>query len=143
MQEEGLTIKVLTQSDKKSLHDINKLLLQWSDKGYQMSRDYFKSLLSKSHVIGLFDGKKMVGTVTLVEIHKLSGLKGTIEHLIVDTTYQGRGLGKELMVFAINFAKKLGIEALFLTCEPERKVANALYKKLGFKIKKTNFYQLQ
>lgn len=107
-----------------------------------MSPHYFKKLIKKNHLIGLYDGDKIIGTVTLIEIYKLSGIKGSIEHLILDEKYRGRGLGKKLMIFAINLAKRLKIKTLFLTCEPGRIVANSLYQKLGFKIKKTNFYYL-
>lgn len=134
------TLKRIAKAEKKNLDDLNRLLGQWSKKGYQMNSEYFKKLIKKSHLLGLYDRNKIIGTVTLIEIHKLSGIKGSIEHLILDEKYRGRGLGKKLMVFAIDLAKKLKIETLFLTCEPYRTIANSLYKKLGFKIKKTNYY---
>lgn len=134
------TFRELKKFKRENLKDLNNLLLQWSNKGYQMSPRYFKKLIKKSHILVLFNKNRIVGTVTLVELSKLSGAKGSIEHLILDKKYRGRGLGKSLMNFAVNSAKKLKIKTLFLTCEPERKVANNLYKKLGFKIKKTNFY---
>lgn len=126
--------------DKNALDDLNRLLLQWSSKGYQLTPQYFKKLIKKSHILCLYDKGNVIGTVTLIEIQKLSGPKGSLEHLILDEKYRGRGLGKELMNFAISVAKTLKIEVLFLTCEPDRLVANVLYQKLGFKIKKTNFY---
>ena len=137
-----MIFKELKNFNAKDLLDINKLLKQWSDKGYQMKPSYFKKLIKKSHILCLYDKGTIVGTVTLVKVHKLSGLKGSVEHLILDQRYRGRGLGEKLMRFAVQYAKKLKIETLFLTCEPERKIANKLYRKLGFKIKNTNFYQL-
>lgn len=136
----GFKVKVITKSDKKTLAGVNNLLLQWSKKGGQMSSQYLKKLAKESCVIGLYHKENMIGMVTLIELYKISGKKGSIEHLIVDKVYRGRGLGKELMRNAIALAKKSGIQTLFLTSEPKRIAANALYKKLGFKIKKTNFY---
>lgn len=131
-------IKVLTKSGKNVLSDLNKLLAQWK-KGYQITPGYFKRVIKESHLIAVCQKDRVVGMVTLIKIHKISGVKGTIEHLILDEKCRGRGLGRELMNYAISLAKKLEIRTLFLTCEPKRKAANALYKKLGFKIKKTNF----
>ncbi|MEK7664029.1 MAG: GNAT family N-acetyltransferase [Patescibacteria group bacterium] len=135
--------KVIKGFSKKDLKDLNELMLQWSKKRRKISPEYFKKLIKKSHILTLSDGSRIIGTVTLVEINKLSGLKGSIEHLIIDEKYRGRGLGERLMKYAISHARKLEIETLFLTAEPDRLIANNLYKKMGFKIKKTNFYQLK
>lgn len=140
--ENNFTIKKINEFDEKALLGINALLMQWSDKGYQIGVNYFKALIKNSHVLVLYDGSDIIGTVSLINIYKLSGLKGTIEHLMVSEKYRGQGLGEKLMRHAIDVAKELGMERLFLTCEPERVVANALYQKLGFKVKETNFYHL-
>ncbi|MDO8530463.1 MAG: GNAT family N-acetyltransferase [bacterium] len=136
-------VKKIARFDKTALLGLNSLLKQWSKKKYQITPAYFKKLAAHSHILALYDGKTMIGTVTLIPLYKLSGVKGSIEHLIVDEKYRGRGLGKKLMQGAIDLAKKLNMDAIFLTCEPERKVANALYKKLGFKTKDTYFYSLE
>ena len=143
MTTNNFTIKKITKCDEKTLSDVNRLLLQWSDRGYQISSDYFKTLIEQSAVLAVYDGNDIIGTVTLIKIHKLSGLKGSIEHLLVSEKYRGKGLGQQLMQSAIDLAKELGMETLFLTCEPEREAANALYQKLGFKIKDTQFYELK
>ncbi len=142
-KEDNLVIKEIARFDKNVLLDLNNLLLQWSQKNrYQIKPDYFKSLIKNSHLIAMYDGEKIIGTITLIEIYKLSGIKGSLEHLLIDEKYRGKGLGKKLMLYAIGLAKKLKMDVLFLTCEPKRTVANLLYQKLGFKIKETNFYYL-
>lgn len=135
------SIKPVTKYSAGTLAGLNALLLQWDTKR-QLKPGYFTKLLKHSYLLCLYDGKKMIGAVTLVPLHKISGVKGSIEHLIVDQEYRGRGLGKKLMKEAVSYAKKLGMEGLQLTCNPKRNVANALYRKLGFKLQKTNFYLL-
>ncbi len=142
VQEDNFSIKEIVQYNDYDLKGLNKLLRQWSATGYQMDAGYFKSLIKHSHVILLCDKKKVIGTVTLIPVHKLSGKKGSLEHLIVDEKYRGRGLGEKLMRHAIELAKTLNMETVFLTYEPDRVAAGSLYKKLGFKIKKTNFCYL-
>ena len=132
-------VKKITRFDKPALLGLNELLKQWSKKT-QITPTYFKKLAAQSHVLALYDGKNMIGTVTLIPLYKLSGVKGSIEHLIIDEKYRGRGLGKKLMLHAIATARKAGMKTLFLTSEPQRIVANILYKKLGFIQKETNYY---
>ena len=88
------------------------------------------------------DAGSIIGTVTIVPLYKLSGLKGSVEHVLVDEAYRGKGLGEKLMRHAIEYAKQQGMGKLFLTVEPERVVAKKLYQKLGFTKKETDFYQL-
>mgnify|MGYP001567659044 FL=1 len=89
-------VKKITRFDKPALLGLNELLKQWSKKT-QITPTYFKKLAAQSHVLALYDGKNMIGTVTLIPLYKLSGVKGSIEHLIIDEKYRGRGLGKKLM----------------------------------------------
>ena len=134
--------KKINRADKKVLFELNNLLKQWSPKRKPINAGRFRELIKKSCLIGLFDGKRLIGTVTLIEMNKVSGRKGSIEHLIIDEKYRGRGLGEKLMRFALIVARKMKIKDISLTCEPERVAANALYKKLGFKIQKSKFYRL-
>ena len=138
-----IKIKRIIQKNKKNLADINGLLAQWSLNGYQIKNIYFKKLLKQSYVFGMYDENLLIGTATLIPLHKLSGLKGSIEHVIIDEKYRGQGLGKKLMLNVIAVAKKMQMETLCLTCEPDRIVANILYQNLGFIKKETNFYQLK
>ncbi len=142
MKSEDFTIKKITEVNEKTISDVNRLLSEWSKNGYQISKEYFEMLVTNSHVLALYDENDIIGTVTLVSMHKLSGHKGSIEHLIVSEKYRGKGLGEKLMRHAVEYAKNLGMQKLCLTCEPGRVAANELYKKLGFKTKDTHFYQL-
>jgi len=76
-------IKRITRADKKTLGELNALMRQWSVKSQPMSPAYFKKVITESCVLGLYDKDSLIGTVTIVPMHKLSGLKGSIEHVIV------------------------------------------------------------
>lgn len=139
----NIVIKKINYLNEKIIFDLNNLLRQWLSKRKPISGSYLKDLIKKSCLVGLFDGKRLIGMVTLVEMNKISGRKGSIEHLIISEEYRGRGLGGKLMQFAIKVARKMKMKDVSLTCEPKRKAANALYKKLGFKIQKSKFYRLK
>ena len=76
--------KKINRADKKVLFELNNLLKQWSPKRKPINAGRFRELIKKSCLIGLFDGKRLIGTVTLIEMNKVSGRKGSIEHLIVN-----------------------------------------------------------
>ena len=89
------------------------------------------------------DGSRIVGVATLYTIQKVGKHIAHIEDVVVDSAYRGRGLGKKLIRTLIAEARKRKIKTLNLTSRPARIVANKLYKKLGFKLKKTNVYQFK
>ena len=80
---------------------------------------------------------QIVGTATLVPIHRLGVLDGRVEEVVVLSSHRGRGIGRLLMKEVIRRAKKLGIRRLHLTSRPVRVAAHQLYKSLGFTEKET------
>ena len=137
---EKFYVKRITKINKNILGDINGLLSQWYGKEYRIDPRWLAQVIKNSYLLGVYDGKNLVGIVTLIEMHKISGYKGSVEHLMVDEKYRGQKLGEKLMVYAINLAKKLKMKDLYLTCEPRSIAANALYKKLGFEKKESRVY---
>jgi len=139
----SISLKIIDGSDSKSLNQLNELLKQWSTPARVISPEYFPALTKQSHLVGVYDNDSLVGTATLVPIYKLSGLKGSIEHVLVDEKYRGQGLGEQLMRFCINHAKEIGMKNLFLTVDPDRLAAQKLYEKLGFEKQDTYFYEIK
>lgn len=97
---------------------------------------------SKETVVLIAVDEKILGTLTLVFNRIPTGTKVWIEDVVVDKNARGRGVAKELTIFAINYVKQMGINKINLTSSPERVAANKLYQKLGFKKRTTNTYRL-
>jgi len=70
-----------------------------------------------------------------------SGTKVWIEDVVVDESHRGEGIGRQLTLFAIDFAKSKGYKTLELTSRPSRIAANQLYRTLGFTLRETNVYR--
>jgi ribosomal protein S18 acetylase RimI-like enzyme len=97
-----------------------------------------------SHLFFAFDEKgNCMGMLTLGIYISPTGKKACIEDVVVGKLYRGTGIGKSLMTFAIEFAKKKQVSLLQLTSNPARVAANNLYVKLGFHKKETNIYNLK
>ncbi|APY12780.1 hypothetical protein BWZ22_05940 [Seonamhaeicola sp. S2-3] len=87
------------------------------------------------------EDNNILGTLTLVFNKIPTGEKAWIEDVVVDKLARGKGVGKSLTQFAINYAISNGVTKIDLTSSPERVAANKLYQKLGFKKRTTNVYR--
>lgn len=139
-----MEIRDITIVDENVIKAFNKLLPQLANDIQIPSKEYLQSLANSenTHLIIAYDGDIVIGTTTLI-INKLpSGIKAWIEDVIVDDSIRGKGIGKQLVNFAINLAKDKGIKKIDLTSNPQRVAANGLYIKLGLKKRETNMYRL-
>jgi len=78
----------------------------------------------------------IVGTLQITFTPSISfqgGKRATVESVRVDEKYRGHGIGKELMLWAIERAKRENCFAVQLTTNAERQAAHRFYENLGFK----------
>ena len=85
------------------------------------------------------DGQ-LAGMLTLTRCHTLSRSKFWIEDVIVDPAYRGQGVGRALVHAAVEYVRT-AVESntsckrnpsLYLTSNPKRTAARALYRSEGF-----------
>ncbi|MGI8786988.1 MAG: GNAT family N-acetyltransferase [Pyrinomonadaceae bacterium] len=79
---------------------------------------------------------EVVGTLQITFTPSISfqgGKRATVESVRVDGKFRGRGIGKELMRWAINRAREENCFAVQLTTNSERRDAHRFYENLGFK----------
>jgi ribosomal protein S18 acetylase RimI-like enzyme len=139
-----MEIKKINRFSERAFEAVSRLLPQLSSEAVLLSRQYFKSILASESIhffIAELDKKQIAGMLTIAAYKTPSGVKVWIEDVVVDESQRGRGIGKELMVFAIDYSKTLGAKDIKLTSRPARIAANELYVKLGFKKYETNFYR--
>jgi ribosomal protein S18 acetylase RimI-like enzyme len=85
-------------------------------------------------VVAELDGK-IVGTFQLTFTPSLSfqgGKRCTVESVRVDSNLRGQGIGREMMLWAIERAKEKGCVSMQLTTHKERENAHRFYRNLGF-----------
>jgi Predicted acetyltransferase len=140
----AMKINQLTVESQEILNKINSLLNVLTADARVLTFDDLVEILNSDNTavfIAEEDGK-IVGMMTFVTYRIPSGLKAWIEDVAVDTSKQGKGIGKALIERAIEYAKQLNISKVDLTTAPFRVAANALYQKLGFVKRETNVYRL-
>ena len=138
-----MKIKEIKKFDNDVYNAVAKLLPQLSPFSKLLTKKYFKKILKSknTHLFVAKVNKEIVGTLILLNYNILAGPKYWIEDVVIDESQRGKGYGKELTQFAINFAKSVGAESINLTSNPTRIAANELYQKLGFTKIETNFYR--
>jgi len=130
--------------------EINNLLRQLSEHSKLSSKKKINKILAQKnfHFLTVKDTSisekdaPIIGMACVYFQDTLSGFKGYIDDVVVDESYRGQGLGARLVQCLINLAKQKKAKQIDLTSAPKRKAANALYRKLGFKLRKTNIYRL-
>jgi GNAT superfamily N-acetyltransferase len=79
---------------------------------------------------------EIVGTFALLIMDNLAHMgapSGIIEDVAVDPKYQGKGIGKFMISFAINLCKEAGCYKLSLSSNIKRIRTHKFYESLGFK----------
>ena len=88
------------------------------------------------------DGQ-LAGMLTLTRCHTLSRSKFWIEDVIVDPAYRGQGVGRDLVHAAVEYVKDYGHgSSLYLTSNPSRTAARALYRSEGFEEYNTGVFRI-
>jgi predicted N-acetyltransferase YhbS len=85
---------------------------------------------------------EVVGSVVLLIVPNLSHEAlpwAVVENLVVDQRYQGKGLGRILMEYAIARAKEAGCYKIGLSSNKRRREAHRFYSSLGFKASSQGF----
>lgn len=115
---------------------------------YQLSttvpdNDQIRKILASdaSHLLLAKEGDVVLGMLTLVIFPIPTGIRGWIEDVVVDTDVRGKGVGKALVLHALELAGQLDAKTVDLTSRPSREAANLLYQKVGFVLRETNIYR--
>lgn len=142
---EDLEIYKLENVDDMTVIILSHLMSQLVGEKIFLSKEHLKGVV-KSDNTSLFlvkEQENIIGTFSLVIYRIPTGLKGSVEDVVVDVSSRGRGIGEYMLKFAIDYARKHKVCNLDLTSRPERIAANLLYQKVGFIQRDTNVYRIK
>ncbi len=127
-------------------HRIEALLEVLLAKKTEITDGFLQKIIASDDTylfLAIDNNDAVLGMLTLAIYSSPSGTKSWIEDVAVHSAYQGQGLGRKLMQFAIQFAKQKETDMIMLTSNPHRIAANKLYQSLDFERKETNVYKLK
>ena len=96
--------------------------------------------------LAVADDQEVAGLVSLrcFSVLRLKGLQVSMEELVVDPTFRGRGIGRELIRCAERFARERGAVRLEVHTNREREsYRRRFYEKNGFVPSNTALYRLE
>lgn len=86
----------------------------------------------RNYFIALDEAGKVIGGVGVAEFTNIAGC-AELQKLYLSDAAKGKGLSKELVALAEEWAKQAGYKKLYLETHSNLTVAMKLYDKLGFK----------
>lgn len=85
-----------------------------------------------------------IAGIALLSTYKvISGYRGLVEDVVVDSEHRGKGIGRKLMEKLLDEAKALGLDEILLFTGHHRTPAIGLYTSLGFAPRKSGIYNLR
>jgi len=132
------------------LDDLHRVILMLADDFLGSQRERIKVSLPESYtkafreieadpnnelIVAELDGE-VIGTLQLTYTPSLSfqgSKRATVESVRVDARYRGKGIGREMMLWAMERAREKGCVSMQLTSHADRKDAHRFYENLGFK----------
>jgi ribosomal protein S18 acetylase RimI-like enzyme len=139
-----MKINEVTRFSTRVFNAVLRLLPQLDPDAIAPQEVHFKEILKskKTHLfIAELNKKQIAGMLTIGTYDIPTGTKVWIEDVVVDESQRGKGIGRALTLFAIDFAKSKGYKAIELTSRPSRIAANQLYRNMGFVLRETNVYR--
>ncbi len=111
-----------------------RLLPQLSASAQTPTTEQIAALLNNpnTHLFVASKEGAIVGMLSLVVVDIPTGRKAWIEDVVVDEAARGLRIGAALVKRAKVEAAALGAQKVYLTSNPSRKAAHALYLKCGF-----------
>lgn len=141
-----MLIEIVNQADEELYEAFQRLVPQLTNNNPPPSRGDLADLVrdgSSTLMVARNDSGQIVGALNLTIYRVPTGIRSIIEDVIVDNAARGHGIGKALMLQAIEIAREKGANTISLTSNPRREAANRLYLRIGFKKRETNSYQFQ
>ncbi|MBP3949552.1 GNAT family N-acetyltransferase [Bacillus suaedae] len=96
---------------------------------------FFEAKLRKSDFYGVLENNTLLGMISLTRssMKKMSH-KASLGGFYVGRSARGQGIGKQLLIYALEKAREQGIELVHLVVSVKNPKAKKLYQSLGFEV---------
>lgn len=107
MKDNAITIRIIEPAE---IFSIIPLLQKLGN--YSVSEALIKERLQEMvhqhyECLGVFDGEKLIGTCGLwFQTRHYAGKNVEMDHVIIDDSYRGHGIGEQLVAFVSDYAKQ-------------------------------------
>ena len=140
-----IEIYKVTASSAQLSEALERLLPQLSQSAQMPNSQQIEVLIASdnTHLFVAELESEIVGMLSLVVVDIPTGRKAWIEDVVVDETARGLHIGQALVEKAKEVAAEVGAKKIYLTSNPSRKAAHALYGKCGFEEYGTTVFKIE
>lgn len=132
-------IRVMTAEDYEAVYELWLKIPGFGIRSVDDSKEGIERFLKRNpttSIVAEQDGK-IVGSILCGH----DGRRGCLYHVCVDEAYRMRGIGKQMVVAAMNALKAEGINAVSLIAFTKNNIGNAFWKEVGWKQREDlNYY---
>lgn len=90
-----------------------------------------------------YSDEQICGMALMATYKVISGHRGMIEDVVVDSIHRGQGIGRKLMQKLLAVSKEQNLDEVLLFSGHHREAAISLYKSLGFNLRNSGVYTLR
>lgn len=140
-----MQIEILTSRELNSdiQNQISALYKQLNPNNAQRPLDEILQAHNNVYVFICKIDNSVVGTALLSTYKVISGYRGMVDDVVVDSNQRGKGIGKKLMQRLLEEGQNNGLDEILLFTGHHRAPAIALYKSLGFTLRESGLYNLK
>ena len=132
-------LRIMTIDDYEQVYALWRQIQGFGIRSIDDSREGIESFLRRNpdtSVVAVEDGK-IVGAILCGH----DGRRGCLYHVCVDEAYRMRGIGKSMVVFAMEALKREQISKVSLIAFTKNDMGNAFWKEIGWtKRQDLNYY---
>ena len=132
-------IRAMTLNDYEKVHDLGMKIKGFAIRSIDDSKEGVERFLNRNpgiSVVAEEDGK-IIGAILCGH----DGRRGCMYHVCVDPDYRLKGIGKSMVVFAMEALKKEKINKVSLIAFTKNDIGNAFWKEIGWtKREDLNYY---
>lgn len=132
-------VRVMTEEDYDKVYELWRKISGFGIRSVDDSRDGVCRFLKRNpstSVVAVEDGR-IVGAILCGH----DGRRGCLYHVCVDPAYRMRGIGKSMVVFAMEALKREKINKVSLIAFTQNDIGNAFWKEIGWtKRQDLNYY---
>lgn len=133
---------VLNKNDvnKDIKEQVSELFRQLSPNKIQLDLEELLNEKNQITVAYCEDDNKIIGIALMCTYKVISGSKGWIEDVVVDSASRGKGIGRKLINLLVKVGEEKELSEILLFTEDHRVAAINLYSSVGFKLKDSKIY---
>lgn len=133
---------ILNKNDvnKDIKEQVSELFRQLSPNKIQLDLEELLNEKNQITVAYCEDDNKIIGIALMCTYMVISGSKGWIEDVVVDSASRGKGIGRKLINLLVKVGEEKELSEILLFTEDHRVAAINLYSSFGFKLKDSKIY---